>query len=365
MKIVSVVGARPQFVKLAPLTRAIAARNSSGVGRIEHVVIDTGQHYDERLSAAFFRDLCLPEPDYRLGVGSASHAVQTARMLERLESALLQEKPDWTIVYGDTNSTLAGALAAAKLHLRVAHVEAGLRSFNRKMPEEINRVVADHVSDRLLCPTAVAVENLRREGVTQGVHLVGDVMADAVFFHVETARQNSTVLSRLGLESRQYVLATVHRAGNTDDPSRLSAIVSALHRVAESQMPVMLPLHPRTRKALEMLRLGAHSPRLRLVEPVPYLDMLSLIREARLVVTDSGGVQKEALLLGVPTLTLRDETEWVETVEEGWNTLVGADEQKIVAEVERVTRESLPPSSPSPYGSGCAGECIVAILCEE
>jgi UDP-N-acetylglucosamine 2-epimerase len=291
--------------------------------------------------------------------------VQTGRILEAVESVLIQERPDWVLVYGDTNSTLAGALAAAKLHRKVAHVEAGLRSFNREMPEEVNRVLADHVSDLLLCPTRTATENLSREGITQGVHLVGDVMADAVFQHRTIAQQRSTVLERFHLSARGYALATVHRAENTDSPVQLSAIFEALDAIADGEIPVILPLHPRTRKALGALGLQPHSPRLRLVEPLPYLDMLLLEAEARFVLTDSGGVQKEAFLLSVPCLTLREETEWVETVKSGWNSLVGADTMKIVDGARNALSASVPRQvSTSSYGDGHAAERIVSILAE-
>ena len=360
--LLSIVGARPQFVKLAPIVRAIEAQSGPGSTLIRHVVVHTGQHYDEAMSDVFFRDLALPKPDHHLEVGSASHATQTARMLERLEPVLLEEKPDWTIVYGDTNSTLAGALAAAKLHLRVAHIEAGLRSFNREMPEETNRVVADHLSDLLFCPTAAAVDNLAREGITRGVHQVGDVMADAVLQHAEIARRRSSALAELGLKRREYALATIHRAENTDDPGRLSALLAALDEIAVGRMPVLLPLHPRTRKALDALALKPRSRRLRLVPPASYLDMLALESEARLILTDSGGVQKEAFLLAVPCLTLREETEWVETVASGWNLLVGADQARIVDGACRLLSEPPSPFGVPPYGDGHAAERIVGVL---
>ncbi len=360
MNVLSVVGTRPQFVKVSPLIRAIAVHNASTGRRMEHLLVHTGQHYDENLSAAFFRELEIPEPDFHLGIGSGSHGMQTGRMLEAIERVLLQQELDRVVVYGDTNSTLAGALAAAKLHLPVAHVEAGLRSFNRAMPEETNRVLADHVSDLLFCPTKTSIENLEREGISRGVYLVGDVMADAVLQYAQIARQHSTAVSHLGLKPKGYILATVHRAENTDDPARLRAIVGALEAIADRNLPIVLPLHPRTRKAMNALGLAPRA--LRLVEPAPYFDMLLLEAEACLVLTDSGGVQKEAFLLGVPCLTLREETEWVETVEAGWNTLVGADGDRIVAEARRVLRKPPLPPTVSPYGDGHAAERIVEVL---
>lgn len=348
MKVVSVVGARPQFIKAAPVSRLL---------RREHVevLVHTGQHYDENMSAVFFDELDIPTPDYHLGVGSGPHGAQTGAMLARIEEVLLAEKPDWVLVYGDTNSTLAGALAAAKLHVRVAHVEAGLRSFNRAMPEEINRVVADHVSDLLLCPSRTAVDNLAAEGITRGVHLVGDVMADALAFAAERARGRSDVLKRLGLTERGYLLATVHRAENTDDPNRLRSILAAFDALGET---VVFPAHPRTRKAVEALGY-APGASVRLLEPFGYLDMVRLEQSARMILTDSGGIQKEAYWLGVPCVTLRDETEWVETVQAGWNVLVGADTARIV---EAVRSFALPAKRPPLYGDGQAAERCVALL---
>ncbi len=326
MKIVSVVGARPQFIKCAPVScelRKVA----------QEVMVHTGQHYDDSMSGVFFRELGLPEPDYDLAVGSGSHGYQTGEMLKKIEEILLKEKPEVVLVYGDTNSTLAGALAAAKLHIPVAHVEAGLRSHNRAMPEEINRILTDHVSDSLFCPTVTAVENLKREGVTKGVHLVGDVMYDALLDGVEIAKRTSTILKRLAVEPGQFILATVHRAENTDQPQRLEGIVTALAGLAKAGHTIVFPVHPRTRKLL-----GMHSFELCKgvvqIDPVPYLDMVLLESTARLILTDSGGIQKEAYWLQVPCLTLRDETEWEETVQSGWNRLVGTDPHQILKAVD-------------------------------
>ncbi len=326
MKVVSVIGARPQFIKCAPVSRELRQ-----VAR--EVLVHTGQHYDDGMSGVFFRELGLPEPDYHLGVGSGSHGQQTGQMLTQIEEILLKETPGQVLVYGDTNSTLAGALAAAKLHLPVAHVEAGLRSFNRKMPEEINRVMTDHLSDLLLCPTETALENLRREGLTTGTHLVGDVMYDALLDNVERAKQTSTILERLRIEPHRYILATVHRAENTDELPILEGIMKAFQSLVDSGRTVVFPVHPRTHKQLG--KLSFHCPaRLVLLDPVPYLDMVLLEAMAQLIATDSGGVQKEAYWLGIPCLTLREETEWIETVESGWNCLVGTNPDHIVGAVQ-------------------------------
>lgn len=318
IKVCSIVGARPQFIKAAVVSRSLRT--------IAHeVLVHTGQHYDDQMSAVFFQELEIPPPDYNLGVGSSSHGVQTGRMLEQLEAVLEKEQPGRVVVYGDTNSTLAGALAAAKLHIPVAHVEAGLRSFNRVMPEEVNRVLTDHMADLLFCPSHTAVQNLAKEGITAGVHCVGDVMSEALRFGVERSRTESTVLQRLGLMSRQYLLVTIHRAENTDDRERLQTLLSGLSEIRE---PIIFPIHPRTQAALE--NLGWTPPsHIRLLPPVPYFDMCALESNARVILTDSGGIQKEAYWLGVPCITLREETEWVETVETGWNQLVGAEAQRL------------------------------------
>lgn len=365
MKITSVVGARPQFVKLGPMCRAFEA---DGEG-LTHRIIHTGQHYDAAMSDAFFEDLLLPAPDVNLGVGSGPHGAQTGEMLARLEEAFLEQRPDLVLVYGDTNSTLAAALAAAKLHVPVAHVEAGLRSFRKDMPEEVNRVLADHVSALLFCPTAQAAENLAKEGValdvpvrnasadTPAVLEVGDVMKDAIEQNVRRAAERPHVASRLGIGSG-YAVATVHRAENTDDPTRLHDIFRAFGDVARD-LPVVAPLHPRTRHALSASNVCAFSPDVNLVDPLSYLDMLQLVSQARLVLTDSGGLQKEAYLLGVPCVTLRDETEWVELVEAGWNRLAGADRERIVS-AARSALETGRRRAASLYGDGHAAERIVA-----
>ena len=352
MKVVSIVGARPQFIKAAPVSRALR--------RIAHkVLVHTGQHYDREMSDVFFDELHIPKPNYNLGVGSGPHGWQTGQMLIRLEEVLLKEQPDWVLVYGDTNSTLAGALAAVKLHIPVAHVEAGLRSFNRRMPEEHNRVLTDHAADLLFCPTQTAVDHLAHEGITQGVHLTGDVMYDAILYNTELAEQRSDALTRLGLSPGGYALATVHRPRNTDDLPRLRNILAAF---GEIEGTVIFPIHPRTRQRMAefgLNNLQSPIPNPQFIKPVGYLDMLILEKHARLILTDSGGVQKEAYLFGVPCLTLREETEWVETVEAGWNLLVGADRAAIV----RAAREFRPVGAPPPlFGDGHASERIAALL---
>ena len=333
MRILSVVGARPQFIKAAPVQRALVARGH------EVVQIHTGQHYDDNMSGVFYRELGIPEPDVHLGVGSGSHAQQTAAMFERLEPVIGQAQPDCVVIYGDTNTTLAAAVVAAKLVVPVAHVEAGLRSFNRAMPEEQNRVVTDHLSAILFCPTETAVRNLGAEGITRGVHLVGDVMLEALVDAAARGRSESTVLERLGLTDRGYALATVHRAENTNDPARLAGVLGALNTIDER---VVFPMHPRTRQAAAGTG-WTPAAHVLVVEPMGYLDMVRLEASARVVLTDSGGVQKEAYWLGVPCVTLRDETEWVETLGGGRNVLAGSDPRAIVA-AARAAGEARPAS---------------------
>lgn len=348
MKIVSVVGARPEFIQSAPVSRALREHH-------EEILVHTGQHYDYLMSQAFFDELEIPAPDYNLGVGSGSHAHQTAEILISMEKVLLREQPDLVIVRGDTNSTLAGSLVASKLHIPVAHVEAGERSFNRQMPEEVNRLVADCLAQLHFCASPSAVQCLAAEGFTDSVYWVGDVMLDALLQNRPLARRKSGIMSHLDLKSGGYALVTVHRAANTDDPGRLHQIVDALNRVQET---IIFPAHPRTRKALSQLggHLGEH---IQLVKPVGYYDMMMLEENARLIVTDSGGVQREAFYLQVPCLTLRDETEWIETVEAGWNLLVGADPAQIL---DAWFDFHPPQEHPSPYGDGTAGLKIAKLL---
>lgn len=343
MKIVTIVGARPQFIKAAPVSEAL-----SRAGHRE-ILVHTGQHYDYGMSRVFFEEMGIPEPAVNLEVGSASHGKQTGEMLMGIEQVLQHEAPDWTLVYGDTNSTLAGALAAVKLRIRLAHVESGLRSFNRDMPEEHNRVLADHCADLLLCPTATAVRNLEAEGIRAGIELVGDTMYDAALRFAGRSR----VIHNLGLEPQGFFLATVHRPYNTDHPNVLKSLLQAFGRLRET---VVFPVHPRTR---ERLNGAASPPNVRCIDPVGYLDMLALEQNARLILTDSGGVQKEAYFFGVPCLTLRPETEWVETVEAGWNVVVGSDPDTIVAAADRQWPGGRPPEI---FGAGDAADRIAATL---
>ncbi|NJN39728.1 MAG: UDP-N-acetylglucosamine 2-epimerase (non-hydrolyzing) [Gammaproteobacteria bacterium] len=336
MKLVSIVGARPQFVKIAPVCRAIAAHNLAGGEPIEDVIVHTGQHYDPGMSDVFFEELQIPRADFHLDVGSAPHGVQTARMMEGIESLLLEAGADAVVVYGDTNSTIAGALAAAKMHVPVVHVEAGLRSFNRRMPEEINRVATDHISDLLLAPTPTAMRHLKTEHLDARSAFTGDVMLDAVRHNLATAEVRSRVLAEFDLANGSYGVVTLHRAENTSG-ARLRAALELLNAVADRGISLVFPVHPRTRAALAAVSDGwiAH-PRLRLIPVLGYLDMLWLVRNARLVLTDSGGLQKEALFLGSPCITLRDETEWPETVEAGGNVIAGLDPQRVLDAVSRI-----------------------------
>lgn len=352
MKIVSIVGARPQFIKAAPVSRALRKQH-------QELLLHTGQHYDENMSKLFFDELGIPQPDINLGIGSDSHARQTAAIMIGVEQYLQQEQPDLVLVYGDTNSTLAGTIAASKLHIPIAHVEAGLRSFNRAMPEEINRIVADKVADLLFCPTATAVKNLADEGITNGVFNIGDVMYDAALQFAPIAEQKSQVLNRLKIEPKQYVLLTLHRAENTDSYDNLKHIITAL---SQAKQRIIFPVHPRTVKLLKhyqlypMLEQAKH---VTVIEPVSYLDMIILEKNAEKILTDSGGVQKEAYFYQVPCITLRNETEWVETVADGWNCLVGTDVQKILAALESFSPNG---QQQGHYGNGKASEKLVEIL---
>jgi UDP-GlcNAc3NAcA epimerase len=318
LKVLTIVGARPQFIKAAAVSRAI--RETDG---LEEVMIHTGQHFDQNMSEVFFRELDIPAPAHMLDIHGGGHGEMTGRMLAAIEPLLIEEKPDWVVVYGDTNSTLAGALAAAKLHIPIAHVEAGLRSFNRRMPEEVNRVLTDHISTLHLCPTRLAVESLGREGISAGVHHIGDVMYDASLFAAGRAERTSNILNKLELGHKGYAVATAHRPENTDSPERLQAVISYLRKQAES-CSIVFPLHPRTRQYAD--RVGVALEGLMVIDPVGYIDMAKLLQGARTVFTDSGGLQKEAYFHRVPCITMRDETEWVETVTHGWNRLwKGAD----------------------------------------
>jgi UDP-GlcNAc3NAcA epimerase len=352
----TIVGARPQFIKAAAVSRAIAAADG-----IDEFMVHTGQHYDANMSDLFFEELAIPAPALHLGIGSGEHGEQTGKMMAGIERAILADRPDWLLVYGDTNSTLAGALAAAKQHVRVAHVEAGLRSFNRRMPEEINRVLTDHAADLLFAPTREAVANLAREGIAgERVVLVGDVMYDVALDTAERAR--AAIGETLGVAGRDYVVATVHRAENTDDAQRLAAIIGGFAAVAR-ETPVVLPLHPRTRARLA--EAGIATPQgVTVTDPLGYLDLTALVLGASLIATDSGGLQKEAFFHGVPCVTLRGETEWVELVALGWNTLLPPVSAEAVAQGLRAALVQPKPARPavSPYGDGKSAERIVQRL---
>ena len=341
-RILTVVGARPQFIKAAPVSRAL------GQAGINEILVHTGQHFDAMMSDVFFEELAIAKPAYNLEVNSLGHGAMTGRMLEKLEEIMQHEKPAMVLIYGDTNSTVAGALAAAKLSIPVAHVEAGLRSYNRRMPEEINRVVADHLSELLFCPTATAVSNLAAEGVTAGVHAVGDVMYDTTLYAAERAQTNSKILERLDLGPRTYAVATIHRAENTDDEVRFRRVMGWLEDAAGST-PIVMPIHPRTQKL--MTARGIAPKAVRLIEPLGYLDMTHLMRHATIIFTDSGGIQKEAYFHRVPCVTLRDETEWVETIEAGWNRLWTATDYKARREIVD-------------YGTGTSAISIARVIAE-
>ena len=358
VKVVTVIGARPQFIKAAAVSRAI---RTDPAARLHEVIVHTGQHFDDNMSTVFFEELEIPRPDYDLEISGGGHGEMTGRMLERIERVLIDEAPDWVLVYGDTNSTLAGALAAVKLHQPVAHVEAGLRSFNRRMPEEINRIVTDRVSTLLFCPTDTAVAHLRGEGIVDGVVQCGDVMFDVSLFYRERARRQSRIVASLGLEGRRFTLATCHRAENTDDPERLHGILGALQELSR-EVAVVLPLHPRTRQKISEFHFDTLLDGVRVIEPASFLDMIALEQAASVILTDSGGVQKEAFFFHVPCVTLRDETEWVETVVSGVNVTVGADRSRIIAETRQ--RLASAPSWPevAPYGDGDAARKIVEVL---
>jgi UDP-GlcNAc3NAcA epimerase len=343
MKIMTIVGARPEFIQTAPVTKAIRKRHTE-------ILVHTGQHYDDNMSAVFFSDLGIPQPDINLEVGSGGHAAQTGQIMAKVEEAMLREQPDWVLVFGDTNSTIAAALAAAKIHIPVAHIEAGLRSYDRKMPEEINRVLTDHIATLLFPPTLAAVENLKKEGITQGVRLVGDVRVDVVLGTVERARHQQADLSRqTGLSAGvPFALATIHRASNTDDEKRLTDIVAAFNTL---DIPVVLPVHPRLKKMMGEFGL-TFSGNVRAIDPIGFLDMIALLDACKIVITDSGGLQKEAYMLRRPGVTVRDTTEWVETVESGWNRLTEPEHFKAA-----VAEALLPPPDDHPDFYGAFGVC--------
>lgn len=357
MKIITVVGARPQFIKAAALSRCIKEEYSN---EIEEILIHTGQHYDENMSAVFFEELGIPAPKYNLAITATTHGAMTGRMLEAIEEVLLDEKPNKVLVYGDTNSTVAAALAASKLHIPIAHVEAGLRSYNMRMPEEINRIVTDKLSTYLLCPTNEAVKNLHLEGITKGIHQVGDVMYDNALYFSQQAKQKSIILQKLKLKIGEFVLVTCHRAENTNNKENLTHILKALNEMA-NDLPVVFPIHPRTLAYINNYDLSNYLKNLIVVEPISYLDMVALEQSAQVIVTDSGGVQKEAFFYDVPCITMREETEWVETVELGWNQIVGADAKKIYAaflQIQKGKKDYLP------YGDGRASQSIIDSILE-
>jgi len=374
LKIVTIIGARPQFIKAASVSRAIERHNrrsDTANPRIKELIIHTGQHYDATMSNVFFKELKSPKPDYLLNINNVSHGAMTGRMIEKIEKILIDEAPDVVLVYGDTNSTLAGALAAAKLNIPVAHCEAGLRSFSPKMPEERNRVLTDHCSDILLCPTATAVKNLKREGIEDRrlypedkrfhchVEMVGDVMYDSVIANLKLAQKKSRIMESLFLIPKKYVLATIHRAENTDHSENLRKIFYGLEQVSKLGLKVILPLHPRTRNRLQSIDIDTSS--ISLIPPLSYLDMLIIEKNAHFILTDSGGIQKEAYWLKVPCVTLRLQTEWVETVDAGWNVLVGVETDKILSTLKTFER---PDKYPDVFGNGRAAEKIVATLNE-
>jgi UDP-GlcNAc3NAcA epimerase len=355
MKIITIIGARPQFIKAAVVSRAIRLRSDA----ITELIVHTGQHFDSNMSDIFFEELDIPKPHFHLGVGGGSHGQNTGRMLEKIEEVLLQEKPDYVLVYGDTDSTLAGTLAAVKLHIPVAHVEAGLRSFNRKMPEEINRILTDHASEVLFTPTLTAVKNLNNEGIgASKIKQVGDVMYDAALYYGTKVEQNNALLKNLEIESKKYALVTLHRAENVDNKERLSSIFNGLGNYTN---PIILPLHPRTKKMLGSF--GIDIPfNIKIIDPIGYMDMILLEKNAAFIATDSGGVQKEAYFHKVPCITMRDQTEWVELVEHGVNILTGADTNAIIDALTKVKNINPTLFEEPLYGNGTTGTAIVDAL---
>lgn len=351
MKVASILGVRPQFVKASVVSRELRKKH-------EEVLIHTGQHYDYQMNKVFFEQLNIPEPDYHLDIGSGTHGFQTGEMLKKIEEVIIKEKPDLVLTYGDTNSTLAGALAASKLHIKTAHVESGLRSFDRSMPEELNRILTDHCSDILFCPTQNAVDNLKNEGIIENVHLTGDVMVDSLLYNREIAENKSTILNDLGLKSKKYLVATIHRASNTDDEENLKNIVDAFSELDET---IVFPLHPRTEKFLKNYGLYDRlKSSVILTQPLGFLEFIKLTNHAKMMLTDSGGVQKEAYILKVPCITLRENTEWVETVEDGWNILVGSNQDKIIRMVNEI-KPSLN-THRDVFGNGKACDNIASIV---
>lgn len=364
MKILTVVGARPQFIKAAVLSRAISKHNGKSGDKIRELIVHTGQHYDENMSDIFFEEMKIPSPDYNLGVGGKNHGAMTGQMIERLEEIYLSEKPDWIVVYGDTNSTLAASVVASKTNVKLAHVEAGLRSFNMNMPEEVNRILTDRVSDVLFCPTDTAVENLRNEafpfitssGEMQRIKNIGDVMYDGAMYYKDFAKKPESINGFFDGEA-SFVLCTVHRAENTDSIDKLKSILKALSEISD-QIPVILPLHPRTKNILDKIGFKP-TQGMKIIDPVSYLEMIWLLKNCSLVMTDSGGLQKEAYFFQRQCVTLRDETEWVELVKYGANVLVGSDYSEIMKVFETSTSKSREVFNQGLYGDGTAGEKII------
>jgi UDP-GlcNAc3NAcA epimerase len=354
MKILTIVGARPQFIKAAALSRELKSRAG-----VEEILVHTGQHFDKNMSDVFFDEMNIPKPKYNLEINSLGHGAMTGRMLEGIEKLLLDEKPNMLLVYGDTNSTIAGALAAKKIHVPVGHVEAGLRSFNMRMPEEVNRILTDRISDHLFCPTDTAINNLKNEGFNDfdcKIHRSGDVMQDAALYYAQFSEEKSDVLAKLG-NPKNFALTTIHRAENTDDPIRLTSIISALNEINKSQQ-VICPLHPRTRKILENL---PEKPAFSIIDPVGYFDMIELLKHASLVMTDSGGLQKEAFFFQNACITMRDQTEWTELVDNGYNMLAGADKEAILGAYDTMRSLNLD-FSKDLYGGGMASANIANVL---
>lgn len=361
MKILTVIGARPQFIKASAVTRAIQNWNHNQPDEgITEILVHTGQHFDENMSQVFFTELGLPAPDYNLNINGGTHGQMTGRMIEGLENILLETRPDAVLVYGDTNSTLAATVAAVKLSIPIAHVEAGLRSYNMDMPEEVNRILTDRVSSLLFCPTTQAITNLEKEGITDGVMNTGDVMYDVALSCLELSNQKSSFLKRHGLTDKEFILVTCHRQESTDSKFNLQNIADALNALALNHI-IVLPLHPRTAKMLAAHQITL-SERIMTIEPIPFLDMLQAEKHARMIITDSGGVQKEAYFYGVPCVTMREETEWTETVDAGWNRLAGTNAERIVHAAESLLNAANLPAQPPLYGDGKAAEKIVTAL---
>ncbi len=354
IKIFTIVGARPQFIKASILSRLI--RSDKWKKHINEVIVHTGQHYDKNMSDVFFSEMGIPEPNYNLNIGSATHGKMTGELIIKIEEILINEKPDFVLVYGDTNSTIAGALAAAKLHIPIIHVEAGLRSFNKKMPEEINRILTDHLSKILFCPTKLSIRNLKNENIVKDVYLVGDIMYDAAIFY-GNRNNNYNLIEELGLEKKKYILATIHRAENTDNKQKLKNIFNAFRKISLTEK-IIIPMHPRLKKSMQ--EIGLYNVLCSIkniinIDPIGYIDMIELEKNSKIIITDSGGIQKEAYFHGVPCITLRDETEWIETVENGWNQVVGTDEDRIADAISNVKKGT----KIDEYGDGTTAEKIL------